>query len=156
LLYSQLSCAASSLSSCACAQLLLNLLVSISQRQSLRSKTSIAHSQIYISFELRFFSTQKMSESHFDQYEHYNFDQDKSMYSGRSGKQRTKKVKIRFFIQLDWYWSCVFLKKGGRNEYQSSQSWRPWAQNCCQTSKFWGQSKSCQHQILDYSGFFWL
>ena len=32
-----------------------------------------------------------MSESHFDQYEHYNFDQDKAMYSGHSGKQRSKK-----------------------------------------------------------------
>merc|ERR1712121_198336 len=34
---------------------------------------------------------EKMSESHFDQYEHYNFDQDKAMFSGHSGKQRSKK-----------------------------------------------------------------
>lgn len=32
-----------------------------------------------------------MSESHFDKYEHFNYDQDKAMYSGQSGKQRTKK-----------------------------------------------------------------
>merc|ERR1712183_1093021 len=32
----------------------------------------------------------KMSESHFDKYEHYNYDQDKAMYSGGSGKQRSK------------------------------------------------------------------
>ncbi|XP_065203603.1 nuclear protein 1 [Planococcus citri] len=32
-----------------------------------------------------------MSESHFDEYEHYNYDQDKQMYCGKSGKQRTKK-----------------------------------------------------------------
>merc|ERR1711909_185819 len=32
-----------------------------------------------------------MSEAHFDEYEHYNFDQDKSIHSGHSGKQRTKK-----------------------------------------------------------------
>ena len=32
-----------------------------------------------------------MSESHFDKYEHYNYDQDKAMYSGHSGKQRSKK-----------------------------------------------------------------
>lgn len=32
-----------------------------------------------------------MSESHMDEYEHYNFDQDKHIYSGHSGKQRTKK-----------------------------------------------------------------
>jgi nuclear protein 1 len=32
-----------------------------------------------------------MSESHFDKYEHYNFDQEKAMYSGHSGKQRSKK-----------------------------------------------------------------
>jgi nuclear protein 1 len=30
-------------------------------------------------------------EAHFDEYEHYNFDQDKYIYCGRSGKQRTKK-----------------------------------------------------------------
>lgn len=32
-----------------------------------------------------------MSEAHFDEYEHYNFDQEKHMFSGHSGKQRTKK-----------------------------------------------------------------
>merc|ERR1712059_35107 len=32
-----------------------------------------------------------MSEAHFDEFEHYNFDQDKAMNSGHSGKQRTKK-----------------------------------------------------------------
>jgi hypothetical protein len=32
-----------------------------------------------------------MSESHFDEYEHYNFEYDKHIYSGHSGKQRTKK-----------------------------------------------------------------
>jgi nuclear protein 1 len=33
----------------------------------------------------------EMSESHFDEYEHYNFEYDKHIYSGHSGKQRTKK-----------------------------------------------------------------
>ena len=28
-----------------------------------------------------------MSEAHFDEFEHYNFDQDKAMRSGHSGKQ---------------------------------------------------------------------
>lgn len=33
-----------------------------------------------------------MSESHFDEYEHYNFEYEKQIYSGHSGgKQRTKK-----------------------------------------------------------------
>jgi len=32
-----------------------------------------------------------MSESHFDEYEHFNYDQDKYMFSGHSGKQRSKK-----------------------------------------------------------------
>lgn len=32
-----------------------------------------------------------MSETHFDEYEHYNFDVDKHVNSGHSGKQRTKK-----------------------------------------------------------------
>ncbi|CAG0907486.1 unnamed protein product [Cyprideis torosa] len=31
-----------------------------------------------------------MSESHLDEYEHYNFDQDKYLSAGHSGKQRTK------------------------------------------------------------------
>lgn len=30
-------------------------------------------------------------EAHFDEYEHYNFDQEKQMFSGRSGKGRSKK-----------------------------------------------------------------
>lgn len=32
-----------------------------------------------------------MSESHLDEYEHYNYDQDKHIHSGHSGKQRSKK-----------------------------------------------------------------
>jgi nuclear protein 1 len=32
-----------------------------------------------------------MSEAHFDEFEHYNYDQEKAMNSGHSGKQRTKK-----------------------------------------------------------------
>ena len=32
-----------------------------------------------------------MSEAHFDEYEHYNIDQDKYVNSGHGGKQRSKK-----------------------------------------------------------------
>jgi len=32
-----------------------------------------------------------MSESHLDEYDRYNFEHDKYMYSGHSGKQRSKK-----------------------------------------------------------------
>ena len=32
-----------------------------------------------------------MSEEHFDEFEHFNYDQEKEMKSGHSGKQRTKK-----------------------------------------------------------------
>lgn len=32
-----------------------------------------------------------MSEAHLDEYEHFNFDQDKHIFSGHSGKQRSKK-----------------------------------------------------------------
>ena len=32
-----------------------------------------------------------MSEDHFDEFEHYNYDQEKEMKSGHSGKQRSKK-----------------------------------------------------------------
>lgn len=32
-----------------------------------------------------------MSEAHFDEYEHYNFDHDKHIHSSHSGKQRSKK-----------------------------------------------------------------
>jgi len=31
------------------------------------------------------------AEGHFDEYEHYNYDQEKYMNAGHSGKQRTKK-----------------------------------------------------------------
>ena len=31
------------------------------------------------------------TEQHFDEYEHYNYDQDKEMFCGKSGKQRSKK-----------------------------------------------------------------
>lgn len=33
-----------------------------------------------------------MSESHFDEYEHYNFTEDNKLYSNHSGRLRTKKV----------------------------------------------------------------
>uniref|UniRef100_U5EFE6 Putative dna-binding nuclear protein p8 n=1 Tax=Corethrella appendiculata TaxID=1370023 RepID=U5EFE6_9DIPT len=32
-----------------------------------------------------------MSEAHFDEYEKYNFEHDKHMFSNHSGKQRSKK-----------------------------------------------------------------
>lgn len=32
-----------------------------------------------------------MSESHFDDYEHYNFDHEKHIHCGHSGKQRSKR-----------------------------------------------------------------
>lgn len=32
-----------------------------------------------------------MSENHFDEYEHYNFEHEKFMHSGHSGKNRSKK-----------------------------------------------------------------
>jgi len=32
-----------------------------------------------------------MSESHLDEYEHYNYDQDKYVNNGHGGKQRSKK-----------------------------------------------------------------
>jgi len=32
-----------------------------------------------------------MSETHFDEYEHYNYDQEKYLNAGHSGKQRSKK-----------------------------------------------------------------
>ena len=32
-----------------------------------------------------------MSEEHFDEYEHFNYDYDKHMFSGHSGKLRSKR-----------------------------------------------------------------
>ncbi|XP_063383868.1 nuclear protein 1 [Cydia fagiglandana] len=32
-----------------------------------------------------------MSEAFFDEYDHYNFEQDKHIFSGHSGKQRSKR-----------------------------------------------------------------
>merc|ERR1712080_334293 len=34
---------------------------------------------------------ENMSEEHFDEFEHYNFDKEKAMKSGQSGKQRSSK-----------------------------------------------------------------
>jgi hypothetical protein len=34
-------------------------------------------------------------EAHFDEYEHWNYDHDKYMFCGRSGKQRTKKERLQ-------------------------------------------------------------
>lgn len=32
-----------------------------------------------------------MSEQHFDKYEHFNYDHDKHIFTGHSGKQRSKR-----------------------------------------------------------------
>jgi len=32
-----------------------------------------------------------MSENHLNEFDHYNYDQEKAMFSGHSGKQRSKK-----------------------------------------------------------------
>ena len=39
-----------------------------------------------------------MSEAHFDEYEHYNFDQDKSIHSGHSGKSPWSRWKYQVFL----------------------------------------------------------
>ncbi|CAG0921199.1 unnamed protein product [Notodromas monacha] len=41
-----------------------------------------------------------MSEKHFDEYEHFNYDQEKYMH-GRSGKQRTKKEAEQHTSRFD-------------------------------------------------------
>jgi len=43
-----------------------------------------------------------------DEYEHYNFDHEKHMFSGRSGKQRTKKEASLHTNQHD---SCGHTRK---------------------------------------------
>lgn len=35
-----------------------------------------------------------MSETHFDEFEHYNFTEDNKLYSNHSGRLRTKKVLL--------------------------------------------------------------
>merc|ERR1712141_846842 len=43
-------------------------------------------------FNLKYLKhTMASTEEHFDEYEHYNYDHEKDMKSGHSGKQRTKK-----------------------------------------------------------------
>lgn len=42
-----------------------------------------------------------MSEEQKDKYEHYNYDHDKHMYSGHSGKQRSKKEAEQHTNQHD-------------------------------------------------------
>ncbi|KAK8761296.1 hypothetical protein V5799_027437, partial [Amblyomma americanum] len=60
----------------------------------------------------------KMSESHFDEYEHYNFEYDKFLYAGHSGTARTRAVAG---IEA---WSCVSSFPGG-------QEWSPRGLECC-------------------------
>ena len=52
-----------------------------------------------------------MSESHFDEYEHYNYDQDKAMFSGHSGKQRSKKEAEQNTNRYKVEYSCDFREE---------------------------------------------
>merc|ERR1712228_733681 len=49
-------------------------------------KSNVARDKLTSSVEAA-----EMSEAHFDEYEHYNYDQEKVMNSGHGGKQRSKK-----------------------------------------------------------------
>ena len=66
-----------------------------------------------------------MSESHFDKYEHYNYDQDKAMYSGGSGKQRSKlevrKIQVQIFSHNGTIASLFILKAQRYNCYEWQQ-----------------------------------
>lgn len=45
-----------------------------------------------------------MSETHFDEYEHYNFTEENKIHSNHSGRLRTKKVSFFLcclFVMLD-------------------------------------------------------
>ena len=52
------------------------------------------NSLYFVSLKFNIFT--KMSESFFDQYEHYNFTEENKMLSGNSGRLRSKKVKFAF------------------------------------------------------------
>lgn len=56
-----------------------------------------------------------MSEDHLDEYEHYNFEQDKITNTGHSGKQRSKKeVSDRSIFNVD------YLSLSGDNDAKKS------------------------------------
>ena len=40
-------------------------------------------------------------EEHFDEYEHFNFDYDKHIFTGHSGKQRTKREAVQHTNHFD-------------------------------------------------------
>ena len=48
-----------------------------------------------------------MSEAHFDEFEHYNFDQDKAMRSGHSGKQNFLNQNLLNINKNLFYDHCV-------------------------------------------------
>merc|ERR1712029_1028407 len=82
-----------------------------------------------------------MSESHFDQYEHYNFDQDKAMYSGHSGKQRSKKEAA---LNTNHH-------NPGGHERKIVTKLMNAEKKCCQRNQEWKQVKPMpnQHQNFD-------
>ena len=47
-----------------------------------------------------FFIGLKMSEAHFDEFEHYNYDQDKNMMSGHSGN---------FFLSFEFFFHDLLI-----------------------------------------------
>merc|ERR1712059_197526 len=62
-------------------------------RQLQTNRQVASDRQAVVSHSPQTTTRKNMSEEHFDEFEHYNFDQeqDKAMMSGHSGKQRSKK-----------------------------------------------------------------
>lgn len=56
-------------------------------RSAVRSEPSLLHTTLTSGKA----SAAKMSETNYDEYEHYNYDFEKDVHSAHSGKQRTKK-----------------------------------------------------------------
>merc|ERR1712165_309758 len=70
-----------------------------------------------------------MSEEHFDEFEHYNFDQDKAMRSGHSDEIKVCLVTISLHVMRMMHSTTMFRKaankEGGIDEHKQTQSWRP-------------------------------
>ena len=102
-----------------------------------------------------------MSEEHFDEFEHYNFDQDKAMRSGHSGESQWKDyleekkhdcVLVTYEIEvclvtislhvMRMMHSTAMLRKaankeGGIDEHKQTQSWRPREEDSDEVDERW-------------------
>ncbi|XP_068149437.1 nuclear protein 1-like [Drosophila tropicalis] len=74
-----------------------------------------------------------MSETHYDEYEHYNFDHDKHIFSSHSGKQRSKKEATEHTNHFDpsGHSRKILTKLMNTNHNNNKKA----CKNCCQVNQ---------------------